>query len=892
MALNRRFIHVTWILLFARLGRYGMLRWGRWAAFHIVESRPAVLSGSKNVSRIVQSQRPFSLVPAVASNGHSTETKMTNEDNAITTTPSTRPNPVSSANPLLNLRALLNDKRPVDLYAIESAYVAARPHHLSYLTKSEFSSLVSTTSARPEFVLELCEDQIRLGRRVPDSDRYWYMLAHLNCCLSHFRALESNDNATEPKEAVPPAPMEHLRSAQVHYTKLAKNYLGVHHVYLEQLLRIYKHIPSTPTYSQMIVTLCDITSNVLKSLFSKPGFRFESQLSQVVWRIIASVQFDRAQARAILHTLRLRVSLQASARDSQTRTLDPIEHLRQAILDFSRADPRSNDEVYSILHDSQAWVWLRVLAGGSCKPSLVTGANTRLTILATLRQIDTATPLPGSEPPLTSLERCWDAWMTILGAEAASTHSPSADTVDRAILLSFLRLAARYQSTRVMSGSERLLTVYTSVLCEEDMIHMAQPGSLSVEFGAAYACTGTSNIFGLSARLSAAGFRSDSARLPPGYLAHMIELLLKYGSPQAAWKVSSQITAELPATLIASVAHSCAKAGYVSEAASLLYYTRLDIEERHRIAFECLYQLNKQRGVLTRPDALNVCEALGPDLARTPQNLRPIAVRMALNAGLLRLAGHMGTHWQLQPRLQRLLATRLVKARLPRLALQVVGLHQTEWLSMLLNNSCYHQKFPGRVRPSHNRLSYGKINATRLGNILLVRSGARLGGRAQLRATLATLARLLRANVAAHESSWISKRKRASFRPDGATLNIIVRALVRSTFCVSSNDLRTLFDLLSRTGRCGMAATGNHFGTGADYTLGGYASSAIALAKLVPPTEGPWAFVRYVRPLLRTFVTGLQVRRDQEGVKVVTRVLKTEDSHWRRAGWRRPGPDS
>ncbi|CCO32445.1 hypothetical protein BN14_06505 [Rhizoctonia solani AG-1 IB] len=512
-----------------------MLRWGRWAAVHVVGSRSAVLSGSKNVSRIVRSQRPFSLFPAVASKGRGAETKMTNEDNSITTIPSARPNAVSSVNPLHTLRELLAGKRPVDVCALQSAYAACRPDHLSFLTKSEFSSLVSAAIARPEFVLELHECQIKLGRRLSDSDHYWYMLAHLNCCLSHLQGLELDGKDIESEETVPRAPIEHLANAQAHYTKM----VGNQHAYLEQLLRIYEHVSSTPTYSQMVDTLKDIIANILKSLFSKPRFRLEPDLAQAVWRTIASVQFDRAQYKAILFTLRLRFSSPAST-DSRTLILDPIKRLRHAILDFPIPGARLDDEVRSILHDSQAWAWLRVLAGGSLEPSLVAGADTRLAVLVTLRQLNTVALLSGSEPQLASLERCWDAWMTILGAEAASEHSPPADTVDRAILLLFLRLAARLQSKRVVSGTERLLTVYTSVLCEEDKIHMAQPGSLSVEFGAAYACTGTSNVFELSARLSAAGFRLDSSRLPSRYLAHVVDLVLEYGSPQAAWKVSSQ----------------------------------------------------------------------------------------------------------------------------------------------------------------------------------------------------------------------------------------------------------------------------------------------------------------------------------------------------------------
>ncbi|KAF8753380.1 hypothetical protein RHS01_06998, partial [Rhizoctonia solani] len=715
---------------------------------------------------------------------------------SITTTPCAPPNPISPANPLATLRELLTDKRPVDVSTLESTYVACPAHHLSYLTKSEFSALVSAASARPEFVLKLCEDQLLF---VPFS----------------LFGVGRNDTKPAIEETTSPAPIEHLTNAQAHYTKLAKNRMGVHHAYLERLLRIYEHISSTPTHSQVIGVLRGIISTVLQSLFSRPQFRFESHLSQVVWHAIASVQFDRAQTRAILGALRLRFSGTGSARDSRTCDSDPMQHLLQTILDSPKADTRIHNEVCSILRDSQAWSWLRALAGGPHEPSMVAGANTRLAVLVMLHQLYADTPLTGSKSRLHH-------------SNIVGTPCPQTQSIEP-FYRPFSALHAISVYTRRV-GAERLLTVYTSVLCEEDKIHMAQPRSLSVELGAAYACTGTSNVFELSARLSAAGFRLDSIRLPSGYLTHVVDLLLKYRFVQVARKVSSQVPADLPPTLIASVAYNCAEAGYVSDAASLLCDARLDVEERHRIALECLYQLNKQRG-------------------RTPPNLRPIAVRMALNAGLLRLAGLMGAHWQLQPRLQRLLATRLVKARLP-------GSLPRHWT---------HTKISGRARRSHNRLSYGEINATRLGNILLSRSSARLGGRAQLRATLATLARLLRANGVAYETSWSSKRKRAPFRPDGVTLNIILRALVRSTFCVSSSDLRTLFDLLSRAGRCGMAKVGNHFGTGADYVLDGYASSAIALAKLVPRTEGPWAFVRYVRPLLRTFVAGLRIRGDQEG---------------------------
>ncbi|KAJ1307816.1 hypothetical protein OPQ81_001898 [Rhizoctonia solani] len=840
-----------------------MLRWGRWAAIHVVGTRLAVFPGSKNVSRVGWVQRPVSLVPALALSTGRAKTKMTNEDTDITIA---RPNSVSSEDPLGTLRKLLTDNRP-DVGALESAYMVCRTHHLCYLTKSEFSSLVSAAGDNPKFVLMLCTDQIALGRRIPDPDRYQYMLAHLVSCL---RALESGECDT--------APIEHLAQAQNHYTKLAKNQSGpaVHHTYLEQLLRIYQHTSD----SAILSTVRDTISNVLKSLLSKPGFRLESSLSQVVWRIIASVQFDVSHTRALLHILRSRVSLSGLSWDSGSRILDPIEFLRRTILDFPCPDARVNQEAHSILHDTRAWQWLRVLAG-TYEPTLVTGAKTRLDILVLLRQHE-----HGSELSPASLERCWDDWMAILGVEATS-HGPPAETVDRAILLTFLRLAVRFHSTRVVSGSERLLTVYNSVVYEEDRIHMAQPGSLSVQLGAAYACTGTLNLFQLAARLSAAGLRADSSRLPAGYLTHLVELLLGF-SPRVAWEIANQGLGDLPVRLVASVAHDCAKAGYLPGAVSLLRDTRLKFGERYRIALVCLRQLDRQGGVLTRVDALHVCEALGPDLSRTPLELRSIAVRTALNAGLVQLAGLMGSQWRLKPLLQRLLATRLVKANLPKLAFQVVDKHQTRWFYMVLNNSRYRKKFPGRTRRSRN-LSYGRINATRIGNQLLIRSGAGLGGRAQLRATLATLARLLRSRRASRN---LSRSKRARFRPDGVTLNILMRALVRCTFCVSSSDLRALFDLLSRAGRCGRYATGNHFGTEAGYILGGYASSGTALAKLVPPAEGPWAFVRYVRPLLKTFALGMRLRGDKEAVMVVMGILRAEDAYWRRASWRRTGgPD-
>ncbi|KAH7341497.1 hypothetical protein B0J17DRAFT_646832 [Rhizoctonia solani] len=854
-----------------------MLRWGRWAVVHVVGSRSAVWFESKNVSRIVWTQRPFSHVP-VLDPTRGTKSKMTNEETDITIPRLDLP---PTADPLETLRELLTNKRP-DVKALEAAYDACQTHHLSYLTKSEFSRLVSAGGATPEFVLRLCADQTTLGRRIPDSDRYRYMCAQLACGLTYCRELESGNYDTPPCGSSSPALIEHLAHAQTHYTKLAKNHTGqaVHQIYLEQLLRIYQHIPSD---SKVLDVVGGNISDALKSLLSKPRFRFDSRLAQVVWRIIAWVQFDESQTRSLLHILRSRVSLSSS--NSETRSLDPIASLRQAILDSPSADAGVDQEARSILHDARAWEWLRVLAGGSHEPTSMTGANTRLNVLVSLRQLEHA--LPGSESSVASLERCWGVWMAILGTEAATTHSSPAYIIDRAILLVFLRLAAQFQSARVVSGSERLLTVFTSVVCAEDHIHMAQPGSLSVQLGAAYACTGTLNVFRLAARLSAAGFRTDSSRLPAGYITHVVELLLEYRFPQAASEVASQGSANLPAVLVASVAHGCAKAGYVAGAVALLRNARIGFQERKCIALECLRQLDGQGGVLTRSDALYVCEALGPDLSRTPQNLRPIAVRMALNAGLVRLAGLMGTQWQLHPPLQRLLAARLVKSRLAQLASQVVDPRQTWWLSMVLDNAGYRQKIPTGTRRTRNLFSYGETNATRLGNKLLIRSGARHGGRAQLRATLATLARLLRAR----DPSWSSKR--APFRPDGVTLNIIIRALVRSTFCVSSSDLRALFDLLSHAGRCGLTATGNHFGTDAGFVLGGYPSSALALAKLVPQTEGAWSFVRYVRPLLRTFVSGLRVRGDQEAVKVVTRVLKTEDAHWRRAGWHRAGgPDS
>lgn len=649
---------------------------------------------------------------------------------------------------------------------------------------------------------------------------------------------------------------------------------AVHYDYLRQLLRIYMR--SDERLRSFRAPLADTAraymTSVLKSLLSKAHFRFELPLVSLFWRIIADVDFESAQTKVLLHALRSRNSV--SAGDGQTLDSDPILVLHQALLDGSPANSWAHQEACSVLHDTRAWEWLKMLAGRSQESSLLTGANSRLSILLALRH----------EPTL--LDHWWSVWMKILGTEARSLEHRDTAHVDRAILLAFLRLAALYRSSRVVFGAERLLTVLSTVKLAQDEIQAAETlespnHSLSVAIGAAYACMGTSNLVMLLARLQAAGFKINEPRLPHAYLTRVVQLLLKFQVPHVVWDVASQVYANLPADLVGAVAHACAKAGHIAEAASLLTDVRLDSGERHRIATVCLGQLARQCGVLTRRAALNVCEALG---RRTSRNLRYVAVRMALNAGLVRLAGKMGARWRLPRPLERMLAVRLVKARLPRLALRVVDRHQSVWVSHMLRNAGYRKISGIDARQTDTRVLDSKNDATRRGNIYLIRSNTsrrrKLGGRARLRATLTALARLLRCGVPRTCGRRVDA-PRAPFQPDAVTLNIILCALAQSTLCISSDDFRALFDLLSRYGRCGRYATGNQFGTEPDRVLKGFASSALALVALVPG-EG-LSFVRHVRPLLKIFGAGFRLRGDQEGVKVVRGILRAEYAYWTRA---------
>ncbi|KAG9122552.1 hypothetical protein FRC07_001020 [Ceratobasidium sp. 392] len=152
-------------------------------------------------------------------------------------------------------------------------------------------------------------------------------------------------------------------------------------------------------------------------------------------------------------------------------------------------------------------------------------------------------------------------------------------------------------------------------------------------------------------------------------------------------------------------------------------------------------------------------------------------------------------------------------------------------------------------------------------------------GRAQMRATLAVLARLLRPHQSPrghNNSSTARVDARLSFAPDAVTLNVLCRALARCTSGLASPRLRALFDQLAQAGICG--PPGYHFGTN---EADGRDRFIVALAEMVRGSDARVSFVRHTRPLLKTFLRGFQVRRDEEAARVVGDLLEAEDNAWR-----------
>ncbi|KAG9104803.1 hypothetical protein FRC06_009273 [Ceratobasidium sp. 370] len=806
------------------------------------------------------------------------------------------------------LRALTAGTRPLDSSALRAAYLASRPH-LHYLARSEFSNLIALFGALSaysdgsrvprvpgfiisekqrallagaaaqeyehewwEFVLELGAAQSALGRRTADVDRYWLMLAHLGFCRAQGRARLYNDDhidgihnqesgSVKMCDRLPGS--THLVRARAHYAALARNHLdeSVHYAYIRSLLDVYPFLADARVY----------LADALSQLLANARFHFEPRLTRLFWFTLRTVEFPLAERQALHDALTLRSSLSAHMHKHVPGTQclnhpdsdeDPVLALRRAILDLSTSDePWVRREARVIVNEG--WPSLVALAGrtpDALLPHALAHPPRRINVLLGLRYLAEGKG---------DLERLWDAWMVILGAEAGHTKEGELGTakIDRAILLRFLSEAAVRGSDRVLSGAGRLLPVQPCILLEQDGIQSAErvvdpKDSISVVLGAAWTCLGTTNLTVLLARMQAAGFQTRDGRFPDAYLAKLVELLLVIRAPGTAWSIAQQCNGPLPTEVLATLALTCAHAGLLDQAVSLLSNARIPDNIKFAITLVCLRQCSRRRIILSRRSALEICDCLGPHLGHVPMGLRHTAVWMALNAGLVRLAGLMGIRWQLSPRMQRKLTVRLVKARLCGLALRVAG----DWLAGTRTGSS---------------LSSGRIDATRRGNIILSRVSRRkrkrLGGRAQMRATLAALSRLLQPhNTRGHNRSTARVDARLSFVPDAVTLNVLCRALARCTSGLTVPRLRAVFDQLARAGMCG--PPGNHFGTSEAQGHEGFIG---ALAGLVRGSDARVSFVRHTRPLLKTFLRGFRARGDEEAVRVVVGLLEAEDAAWR-----------
>ncbi|KAG8740883.1 hypothetical protein FRC10_003798 [Ceratobasidium sp. 414] len=801
------------------------------------------------------------------------------------------------------LRALTSGTRPLDSSALRAAYLASRPY-LHYLARSEFSNLIalfgalsaysdashvpcapgfiisekqravlvgaSTREYEHEwwgFVLDVGADQSALGRRTPDVDRYWLMLAHLGCCRAQGRAqvyhgdriddIHNQESGSVKMYDRLPTGSAHLVCARAHYAVLARNHLdeSVHYAYLRSLLDVY------PLFADARAHFAD----ALGQLLANTRFHFEPRLTRLFWSALHAVEFTLAERQALLDALALRSSLSAHTHKhvpgtqrlnhpSSDSDEDPVLALRRAILDLSTSDePWVRREAQVIVHEG--WSSLVALAGGTPHaPRALVHPPRRINVLLGLRYLSQEKG---------ELERLWDVWMTVLGAEVGKGELGTAN-IDRTILLRFLKEAAVRRSDRVLSGAGRLLPVQPCILLEQDKIQSAEVDpeeSISVMLGAAWVCLGTTNLAVLLARMQAAGFKTDGC-FPDAYLAKLVELLV-VRAPDAAWSVVQQCRGPLPVDAVAALASTCAHAGLLDQAASLLSGTRLSTNIKFTIALVCLQQCSQRRIILSRRSALEMCDCLGPHLDHVPMGDRHTAVWMALNAGLVYLAGLMGVRWQLSRRMQRKLVVRLVRARLCGLALRVAG----DRLAITRTGSSL-------------RFARGETDATRRGNITLSRVGRRRrkrpGGRAQVRATLAVLARLVRPHTRGHNGPTTRADARLSFVPDAVTLNILCRAFARCTSGMTVHRLRAVFDQLAQTGMCG--PPGNHFGTNETQGHEGFIG---ALAGLVRGSDARVSFVRHTRPLLKTFLRGFRARRDEEAARVVVGLLEAGEASWR-----------
>ncbi|KAG9091438.1 hypothetical protein FS749_016544 [Ceratobasidium sp. UAMH 11750] len=793
------------------------------------------------------------------------------------------------------LRALTSGTRPLDPSALRTAYLASKPY-LRYLARSEFSNLVvlfgalsayTDASRIPrapgfiisekqrvvlvrapareyerewwEFVLELGADQSALGRRTADVDRYWLMLAHLGSCRAQGRDGDRIDDihnqgsgSVKMGDRLP----THLVHARVHYAVLARNHLdeSVHYAYLRSLLDVYPFVPDARSH----------LSDALVQLLANTRFRFEPRLARLFWSILHAVEFTPAERQALHDALALRSSLPAAHTPGTQRLThpdsdsdeDPVLAIRRAILDLSTSDePWVRREAQAIVHEG--WSLLDALAGRTSRALL--HPPLRINVLLGLRYLSEGHG---------ELERLWGVWMVILGAEAGKGELGT-EKIDRTILLRFLNEAAVRRSDRVSSGAGRLLPVQSWILLEQDKIESVErvvdpKESISVVLGAAWACLGTTNLAVLLARMQAAGFTTRDGCFSDTYLAKLVELLLVLRVPDAAWSIAQQCRGPLPIEVVAALALTCAHAGLLDQAVSLLADTRVSAHVKLATALVCLRQCSRRRIILSRRSALEMCDCLGPHLDHVPTGLRHTAVWMALNAGLVRLAGLMGVRWQLSRRMRRKLAVRLVKARLCGLARGVMG-----------------DRLAVTGTGSSLRLAHGETDATRRGNIILSRAGRRkrmkFGGRAQLRTTLAVLARLLRPHrTHGHNRPTTRIGARLSFVPDVVTLNILCRALTRCTSGLPVPRLRAVFDQLAQAGLCG--PPGNHFGTSEAQGHEGFVG---ALAGLVRGSDARVSFVRHTRPLLKTFLRGFRARRDEEAARVVVGLLEAGDAAWR-----------
>ncbi|KAI0707413.1 hypothetical protein C8Q76DRAFT_800739 [Earliella scabrosa] len=122
-------------------------------------------------------------------------------------------------------------------------------------------------------------------------------------------------------------------------------------------------------------------------------------------------------------------------------------------------------------------------------------------------------------------------------------------------------------------------------------------------------------------------------------------------------------------------------------------------------------------------------------------------------------------------------------------------------------------------------------------------------------------------------------RREYRFAPDHVTVNILLKAHLRSVADVDGPCARRLFDVLVRSGYpTGVVATGDDGGRPPFGTKSGPVGSVVLGQLEIPRVNRPLEFRRHVQPLYKMFVKAFYDRRDVVAARKVVGILKVLES--------------